>query len=299
MRRIALNQCEADRDSVHIALLGDSTLDNGRHLNSALGELSVGRQLSQRCNARNWKVTMLAQDGSLLEDVLTQQIPLIPMDASHVVVSCSGNDLLALLNEMVVAKFALSSVYRAVGEGLSMVSEQYRELITQLKKLECFVACCTVYRPNFDAIGFKSLATISLGVHNSRLMRIAEDLNCSVLDLASIFEGDEDFANPLELSTRGGMKVVENVMHFVSEHPPGLRHTALAEKTTRSLDLASCGSLPSCCRSTEPARSIYASKVVPLIAPHIHTNETSIGEESRTPLSFSLAQQAWREVSTR
>merc|ERR1719422_1711581 len=83
--------------------------------------------------------------------------------------------------------------------------------------------CCTVYRPNFNQVFFKSLATFSLGIHNSRLMHIAEDLGCSVLDLANILEGKEDFANPLELSTRGGAKVVENITNFVNEHPSRLR----------------------------------------------------------------------------
>merc|ERR1740123_187707 len=85
---------------------------------------------------------------------------------------------------------------------------------------KCHVACCTVYRPNFEHLFFKSLASFSLGIHNSRLTQIAEDLGCSILDIASILEGKEDFANPLELSTRGGAKVVENITNFVGEHPP-------------------------------------------------------------------------------
>merc|ERR1719512_408086 len=120
-------------------------------------------------------MTMLAQDGALLEDVVLRQLPSIPSAATHVVVSCTGNDLLALLNQMVVAKFAFGSVYRAMGEGLKLVAEKYRKLVRQLKCLKCHVACCTVYRPNFNGIGFQSLAAIGLGMHNSRLLNIAED----------------------------------------------------------------------------------------------------------------------------
>eukprot|EP00811_Abedinium_folium_P013062 NODE_22134_length_721_cov_3.749158.p2 GENE.NODE_22134_length_721_cov_3.749158~~NODE_22134_length_721_cov_3.749158.p2 ORF type:complete len:149 (-),score=46.72 NODE_22134_length_721_cov_3.749158:274-720(-) len=34
-----------------------------------------------------------------------------------------------------------------------------------------------------------------------------------------MFDEREDFASPLELSTRGGAKLVENVVSFVSDHP--------------------------------------------------------------------------------
>merc|ERR1712050_545266 len=93
----------------------------------------------------------------------------------------------------------------------------------QLKCLKCHVAFCTVYRPNFNGVGFQSLATVGLAVHNSRLMSIAEELACSVIDLANVLEGDEDFANQLELSSRGGAKIVQNITEFVGEHSPGSR----------------------------------------------------------------------------
>merc|ERR1740123_373145 len=103
---------------------------------------------------------------------------------------------------------------------------------------KCHVACCTVYRPNFNHLFFKSLATFSLGIHNSRLTQIAEDLSCSVLDLANILEGKEDFANPLELSTRGGSKVVENITRFVSEHPSRQRFFPCSVDMTHGEDKA-------------------------------------------------------------
>merc|ERR1719330_751867 len=261
--------------------------------------MSVSKQLKQRCDSRRWTMTMLAQDGALLEDVMIRQLPLIPPRATHVVLSCSGNDLLALLNQMVVANFTLGSVYAAVGEGLKLVAEQYRDLIQLLKRLKCHVACCTVYRPNFNQFFFKSLATVSLGLHNSRLMQIAEDLHCSVLDLANILEGKEDFANPLELSTRGGAKVVENITRFVSEHPSRQCFHICPPDIVQAEDkAASLFDLPGlqlkCCGSTTLTRRVYASKVVPQV--HELCDVLEAGEPLGKPLEFSEAQECWREA---
>merc|ERR1712139_582465 len=85
--------------------------------------------------------------------------------------------------------------------------------------LGCHLAICTLYRPNFNHLFFKSLATFSLGLHNNRIKQISVDCDCSVIDFANIFDNEEDFANPLELSTRGGSKLVENVVAFVADTP--------------------------------------------------------------------------------
>jgi len=300
MSGFALNECEPEKSNVHIVLLGDSTLDNGRYLSLAFGELSVGNQLDKRCEERGWQMTLLAQDGSMLEDVLTRQVPRIPASATHLVLSCTGNDLLALLNQMVVAKFAVSTVFKALGEGLSHVAERYRDLIQKLRSLKCHVACCTVYRPNFNHVCFKTFATVSLAVHNSRLLEIALALGCSVLDLASILEGAEDFANPLELSTRGGSKVIENVTNFVTEHPAMPRRRAPAVERVEMVFaedkiVSSCALPRRCCRSGKVEKSVYASKAMSqaLVVPCTHrTSGTLLGR----PLKFSEAQQAWRET---
>eukprot|EP00435_Cladocopium_sp_Y103_P053864 s1533_g17.t1 len=83
----------------HVVLLGDSTLDNERYLDVDAGGQPVGMQLSRRCNDLDWELTMLATDGSTLDDVAIRQVPIIPDDATHLVLSASGNDLLRLLNE--------------------------------------------------------------------------------------------------------------------------------------------------------------------------------------------------------
>merc|ERR1719183_2585461 len=109
-----------------------------------MGELSVEKLLQRKCLERGWSMTVLAQDGSMLEDVRCRQLPLIPERTTHVVISATGNDLLSLLNEMVLANFSLSSLYTVIGSRLAELGAKYRELIMQLKLLGIHVCVCTI-----------------------------------------------------------------------------------------------------------------------------------------------------------
>ena len=102
---------------VHLVLLGDSTLDNNRHVT-----VSIDMLLSVECARMGWQFTFLAQDGANLDDVSRNQLPHIPESATHVVLSVSGNDLLRLLNELSANSFAFRSVYEAVTARLDETS---------------------------------------------------------------------------------------------------------------------------------------------------------------------------------
>eukprot|EP00927_Polykrikos_kofoidii_P036344 TRINITY_DN30675_c0_g1_i1.p1 TRINITY_DN30675_c0_g1~~TRINITY_DN30675_c0_g1_i1.p1 ORF type:complete len:350 (+),score=55.11 TRINITY_DN30675_c0_g1_i1:58-1050(+) len=290
-----------DLKAVHVVLLGDSTLDNGRYLNIEFGELSVERQLSRRCADKGWDCTVLAQDGSMIDDVYQRQVPSIPSKATHLVLSASGNDLLALLNQMVNANFSASSMYSAIVKGLAEVSDRYRRLMKALQATGCHVACCTVYQPHFSHIFFKSLASFSLGLHNNRLKQISVDVGASVIDLANMFDSKKDFANPLELSTLGGAKVIETVTDFVTEHPPAhmFQHRRkLAAKEDE------CALMPSetsflgtplrCCTTRVAQRRIYCVKEVSMKILE-RDREFACAPFGR-PLKFSEEQNHWRNA---
>jgi len=288
-------------ECVHVVLLGDSTLDNGRYLNLAKGELSVEKQLMKVCMERHWDMTVLAQDGSMLEDVRTRQLPLIPEGATHIVLSASGNDLLSLLNQMVVANFTLSSMYGTIGTGLLEVAESYRSLLDQLKTYGCHLAICTLYRPNFNHLFFKSLAGFSLGLHNSRIKQISVDVDCSVIDLSNMFDSEEDFANPLELSTVGGSKLVENVAAFVTDNPIsrlGRRsNNFYADDDSYSPAASGAFGLPiRCCATRLQGRKVYASKQISksLMAADAQ-GEPQTHDRLGPALQFSQAQEHWRQ----
>ncbi len=71
----------------HIVLLGDSIFDNAAYVS---GHPDVIRQL-RTILPKDWQASLLAVDGSVTADVLTQ-IPRIPASATHLIVSAGGND---------------------------------------------------------------------------------------------------------------------------------------------------------------------------------------------------------------
>mmetsp|Transcript_101117 Transcript_101117/g.241014 ORF Transcript_101117/g.241014 Transcript_101117/m.241014 type:complete len:376 (-) Transcript_101117:23-1150(-) len=286
-------------EPVHTVLLGDSTLDNYRYLDLTAGERTVEMLLSKRCKEMNWDLTVLAMDGSTLEDVAVRQVPVVPDATTHLIISASGNDLLRLLNEMSSSEFAVSSMYKAVTTGLEEVSRKYRRILESLLSIGCHIACCTVYKPNFQHIFLKALAGASLGVHNGRIREIAEDLDISVLDFANICIDPEDFANPLELSTRGGGKVVENITHFVRDHSvstvPRLSEPSRPPPRSKPQTLMKVLGLEQmCCVSCKPSRRIYADLSVSEV---LASKSMHVGDRSRDsgPTEFAEAQEKWRQ----
>ena len=72
-----------------IVLLGDSIFDNGIHTGGEPDVLSHLRSLLPA----GWEAALLAVDGSTTAD-LPDQLGRLPTEASHLVVSIGGNDVL-------------------------------------------------------------------------------------------------------------------------------------------------------------------------------------------------------------
>merc|ERR1711971_1093144 len=218
----------------------------------------------------------------------------------HIVISASGNDLLGLLNEMVVANFTFGSMYSAIVTKMQQVADRYRHVVQALKSFGCHLACCTVYHPSFNHIFFKTLAVMSLGLHNSRIVQITEELDASVIDLANMELNQKDFANPLELSTVGGGKLVENITHFVLEHQPTnmtrYRNKPLhLTQDDEQYDLQDTFGIPlRCCSTRASQRRVYCIKEAS--ATLQQPDKDLAAAPQAAALQFSEEQQRWRET---
>ncbi len=76
---------------MNIILMGDSIFDNAPYVQA---DTAVSDQLARM--AEGAKVTLLAVDGDVTTDVV-RQLDAIPSDATHLFVSCGGNDALQYL----------------------------------------------------------------------------------------------------------------------------------------------------------------------------------------------------------
>ncbi|MGF1525687.1 MAG: SGNH/GDSL hydrolase family protein [Candidatus Competibacterales bacterium] len=191
----------------HVVLLGDSIFDNASYVS---GEPSVIEQLRGALAARApspWEATLLAVDGDVIVDV-SRQLAKLPADASHLVVSCGGNDALGYSH-------VLRRPVATVGEACLLLDPlchkfrgHYRQMVAHLRRFELPVVLCTVY----NAVpGLGRDAYTALALFNEIILHEAAAAGLSVLDLRLVCAEVEDYSplSPVEPSARGGEKIAQ------------------------------------------------------------------------------------------
>ena len=185
----------------HVVLLGDSILDNGAYVP---GGPDVVRPLRQHLPA-NWDTTLLAVAGSVTRGVAAQ-LPRLPHDASHLVVSAGGNDALG-------ASHLLGQSVASVAEAVSMLEMaqhrfalDYAEMISSVRGAGLRTALCTIYDTPPSGPDYRLIRT-ALAVFNDIIARMAFSAGIALSDLRLICSEDEDYANAIEPSARGGDKI--------------------------------------------------------------------------------------------
>lgn len=185
----------------HVALVGDSVLDNGAY---------VGSAPDVAANLRKWlpppsTVTLCAVDGSTTDDII-DQFRCIPADATDVVLSVGGNDALLnsdLLNLPVRSTAEALDVFRA---RIDAFANSYTTVVEGLVTLGHSVTVCTIYHGNLgepDA----SRAAIAVTMFNDVILRSAVRYGLGAIDLRSVCRKPEDFVNAIEPSAIGGGKI--------------------------------------------------------------------------------------------
>jgi hypothetical protein len=196
----------------HIILLGDSVFDNGAYVGSGP---DVVHQLRSIVPA-GWLCTLLAADGAITTDVKAQ-LNRIPSDGTHLVVSAGGNDALA-------ESGVLDQVARSVAEALEKISatrdrfrRNYAAMLDDVAKPGLPTAICTIYEPRFPDSERRRLAATALAILNDCITREAFLRGLALIDLRVIFDQDTDFANPIEPSVQGGLKIAKAAVRFAYE----------------------------------------------------------------------------------
>ena len=207
----------------HIVLLGDSIFDNSSYVNP--GELDVPNQLRSLVN-NDCKVTNLAVDGNVTRHI-NNQLKNLPADATHLSVSVGGNDglgHLSIFNQPVeTIGEALQKMY-LIGESFKKI---YSSMLDNVLKHELPTSVCNIYYPRFDVRSLSRvehyMSTKSNGVNTQQIVMAAETIfndaityeifkrKLLLIDLRVLCDEDKDFANPIEPSCIGGMKIAEAI----------------------------------------------------------------------------------------
>ena len=200
----------ADAVNRHLILLGDSILDNAAYVP---GGPAVVDQVRSRL-PQGWGATLLARDGSVIDDV-HRQLEGLPSDASHLVLSAGGNDVLREIG-------VLQETVRSVGEGLRLLAgvrdrfeDDYRRLLRAVTARGLPAVVCTVYDPCSPDERFQREAVTALGIFNDRIIRVARESKVPVVDLRAVCTEVADYANPIEPSSEGGARIAGSICDVV------------------------------------------------------------------------------------
>ncbi len=199
---------------MHIALLGDSTIDNAAY---------TGREPDVATHLRNVvgsaaKVSLLAVDGSRAED-MAAQFRRVTKDVTHVIVSVGGNDALESVDLLDKPVRSSAEVLRSLGERAATFERSYRHVVAALLALGRDATVCTIYNGNLPP-DQALLARVALTVFNDALLRVAFEHGLRVIDLRAICASPADYANPIEPSGSGGLKIAQAIARAVALLPP-------------------------------------------------------------------------------
>ena len=124
----------------HVVLLGDSIFDNAAYVP---GGVPVIEQLRTNLPAE-WSATLLAVDGHVISDVEVQ-LERMPADATHLVISCGGNDALEYLPVLSEPAGTVADVFHRFANIRAEFGARYRRMLDLVNATGRFVAVCTIY----------------------------------------------------------------------------------------------------------------------------------------------------------
>jgi hypothetical protein len=196
----------------HVVLLGDSIFDNAVYVPDRPPVIEQVR----RGLPTGWKATLVAVDGHTVGHIPIQ-LPRIPTDATHLVMSIGGNNALmasALLQEPTVSvRKALAVLAEAIGE----FRDAYIRMLATVRGRGLPVCVCTIY----DAIpSLEAAERTALTGFNDVITRAAITAGIPLIDLRVICTHPDDYSplSPIEPSVVGGAKIADVICRLVTSN---------------------------------------------------------------------------------
>ncbi len=194
--------------SRHIVLLGDSIFDNARYVP---GEMPVIEQL--RAELPDWQATLLAVDGDIVKSI-KDQLRWLPNSATHLVISCGGNDALGQIPYLLSSVSSMEAALSRMASIRETFESDYRTMLESVMKVGLPTAVCTIYEsiPNLERT-----LHVALSIFNDVIIREAVRSGLPVIDLRLICSEAEDYSkvSPIEPSAKGGEKIAKSIVSLV------------------------------------------------------------------------------------
>jgi lysophospholipase L1-like esterase len=196
--------------SGRIVLLGDSVFDNQAYV--APGAATIDA-LAARLPV-GWSAVLLAQDGSTIDEV-TRQAMLLPSDATHLVLSTGGNDALSDVGVLAERASTVAEALWKIAQIGDRFERRYRRMLQSIRARKLPTIVCTIYNGNFRDPHLQVVTAAALTVFNDAIIRAAWAARSPIIDLRTVCDEREDYANEIEPSSRGSEKIAEAVTRAV------------------------------------------------------------------------------------
>lgn len=205
---------------MHVVLLGDSILDNQSYVQ--VDEHDVRTQLETLLGADH-RVTLSAIDGSMINDV-ERQLGSIPRHASHLVVSMGGNDLINQMSYLDIDVNTTMGAMLVLNEVSQNFRKQYHDTLHKIITIGLPTIACTIYNPRLEDM-MQTVAVTAIQTFNDCIFQEVAQAGLPLIELRSVCDDDEDFANPIEPSAIGGQKIAVAIRQVLLEHDFSVKRT--------------------------------------------------------------------------
>ena len=198
----------------HIVLLGDSIFDNGAYV-------APGGTTLDELKARlpdGWDATLLAIDGSVTADALSQ-LHGIPEAATHLVISSGGNDALGQESMLHQQVETAGEAFFMLGTAVCNFEEDYRALLQAALATGLPTIVCTIYNGNFPDPDERLVTSTALSPFNDAIIRMAWASTVPIIDLRTVCDRPEHYANEIEPSTAGSARIAEAIVRAIFRGP--------------------------------------------------------------------------------
>jgi hypothetical protein len=193
--------------------MGDSIFDNAAYV---AGGPDVVAQLRAVLPA-GWTATLRAVDGAIISEV-PSQLTRLPRDATHLVLSAGGNDVLAHTDLLDRRASSSAQVLGWLADAAEEFEERYRKLVTAVTGRRLPLTVCTIYNGNLQP-PVRRIAATALSVFNDAILRVAAEHSVRVIELRLVCTEPRDYANPIEPSVTGGAKIARAIAAAVTGTP--------------------------------------------------------------------------------
>jgi hypothetical protein len=190
----------------HLVLLGDSIFDNGAY---TAGAPDVVTHLAGIVPA-GWRATLCAVDGAMTTGI-RGQLRCVPNSATHLVVSVGGNDALRHVSLLGLPVRSTKEAFDAFAPHVDGFRRSYRSALQLVADTRLPVTVCTIYNGRLER-DVATAARMALALFNDSITQVALEMRLPVIELRSICTDASDYANPIEPSGSGGLKIAKAIL---------------------------------------------------------------------------------------